>query len=138
QACAGQLEYTAADLGTLGGPAGVFATAMNNLGEVVGYGDIYTRYSHAFLYPGSGPILNLGSFGGDYSVSIATGVNDAGTIVGYSNSIAPGSSTHAFRYTQSGGMQDLGTLGGDESFALGVNNSGEIIGYSATSIPGGV
>ena len=63
---------------------------MNNLGEVVGYADTYTHYSHAFLYNGSGPLINLGSFGGDNSISIAKAINDQGMVVGYSDSSGSG------------------------------------------------
>ena len=128
-AYASNLQYTITDLGVLDGPSS-YATAMNNLGQVVGYADTYTEYSHAFLYAGSGPLLNLGSFGGDYSVSVATAINNSGMVVGYSNSSGSGEPTRAFLYTQSGGMQDLGTLGGQQAQATAINNLGQIVGYA--------
>jgi len=126
------IQYTITDLGTLTGPSS-FPTAMNNLGQVAGYGDIYTMYSHAFLYTGSGPLVNLGSFGGDSSVSVATGINNNGMVVGYSNYLGAGNTTHAFVYNQNSGMQDLGTLGGPTSYAEAVNNNGVVVGYSQTA-----
>jgi probable HAF family extracellular repeat protein len=133
-AIAGNIEYTITDLGVLpNAPSngGSYATAMSSAGEVVGYGDIYTDYSHAFLYTGSGPLINLGSFGGDYSVSSATSINASGTVVGYSGPTGPG--TLAFVYTQSGGMQNLGTLGGPTSSAASINDSGQIVGSADTA-----
>ena len=67
------VQYTVSDLGVIGSGPDSFPVGMNNLGQVVGYADTYTHYSHAFLYNGSGPLINLGSFGGDYSISVATG-----------------------------------------------------------------
>jgi probable HAF family extracellular repeat protein len=126
-AVAGNIEYTIADLGVLSSApsnGGSHPTAMNAAGEVVGYGDIYTDYSHAFLYAGGGPLVNLGSFGGDSSVSVATSINSSGMVVGYSGQPV------AFLYTQSGGMQTLGpVLGNTTSYAWGLNNNGQIVGY---------
>ena len=110
-----------------------YPVGMNNLGEVVGYADIYTQYSHAFLYNGSGPLINLGSLAGDYSVSCAR----RSTIRGWSlaTPTRPERATrpHAFVYTANGGMQDLGTLGGAQSYAYGINNSGQIVGIAQTA-----
>ena len=66
-------------------PARKVIRGLNALGQVVGSADTYTRYTHAFLYTGSGPLVNLGSFGGMYSVSVATGINNSGMIIGYSD-----------------------------------------------------
>ena len=73
KASAQSVQYTVSDLGVIGSGPDSFPVGMNNLGQVVGYADTYTHYSHAFLYNGSGPLINLGSFGGDYSLSVATG-----------------------------------------------------------------
>jgi probable HAF family extracellular repeat protein len=63
-------------------------------------------------------------------VSHATGVNDAGDVVGLSQ-------TAAFRYHaflhRGGSMIDLGTLGGDESHAYAINASGVVTGMALTS-----
>ncbi len=127
-----EIAYTITDLGVIGSGPSSFPTGMNNLGEVVGYADTYTHYSHAFLYPGSGPLVNLGSFGGDNSVSVAEAINNQGMVVGYSDSSGAGSDTRAFLYIQSGGMRDLGTLGGPDSAAVDINNSGQIVGSAQT------
>ena len=129
-ACASDIRYTVTDLGVIGSGPESFPTAMNNLGEVVGYADTYTNYAHAFLWNGSGPLINLGSFGGDSSLSVATAINDQGMVVGYSDSSGAGNDTRGFLYTGNGPMKDLGTLGGPDTQACDINNSGQIVGVS--------
>jgi probable HAF family extracellular repeat protein len=74
-------------------------------------------------------ITDLGTLGGDNSY--ATGINDAGQVVGDSRTAA--GTTHAFITGPNGvGMTDLGTLGGDYSTASGINDAGQVVGwYSA-------
>ncbi len=73
---------------------------------------------------------NLGSLGGDYSY--ASGINDAGQVVG--ESITDNGQTHAFITGPNGiGMTDLGTLGGNFSRAHAVNNFGQAVGDSYTA-----
>ncbi len=70
-------------------------------------------------------IIDLGALPGDTG-SLATGVNDAGQVVGYWS--PPKSSIHAFLYSN-GQMTDLGTLFGDtESVARGINDFGQVVG----------
>ena len=81
---------------------------------------------------------DLGSLGGPGSSSFATGINDAGQVVGYFET-ASGDS-HAFITGPNGeDMKDLGTLGlggpGSSSFATGINNAGQVVGYF--EVPGG-
>ncbi len=129
------IQYAITDLGELGGPIST-PNAMNNLGQVVGWAEIYTQYAHAFLYSGSGPMMNLGSFGGDYSVSVATGINNNGMVVGYSDEGGT-NPTIAFQYTPGGGMQNLGPVfGSTTSYAWGVNNNGQIVGFYAPASGG--
>jgi probable HAF family extracellular repeat protein len=69
------------------------------------------------------------------TISGATGINDSGEIVGYSN--VKGSSASdffAFLWTSSGGMTNLGTLsGGHSSCAFEINSAGVIAGDSFIS-----
>jgi probable HAF family extracellular repeat protein len=71
----------------------------------------------------------LGTLGGGSATAIA--MNNAGVIVGYSNTVA--ASTVAFSYSN-GSMSNLGTLGGQDSFAYAINNSGIIVGVSNTTV----
>lgn len=73
------------DLGTLGGLSS-YGTAINMSNHVVGYSMLKTNAMHAFLYNG-GQLVDLGSLspnvlGADYSVAL--GVNNSDTVVGYS------------------------------------------------------
>ncbi len=72
--------------------------------------------------------LDLGTLGG--TMSVATGVNDLGQVVGYS--FLPGGTTlqwdeHAF-YWENGVLLDMGTLGGRWSKATAINNRGDVVG----------
>lgn len=69
---------------------------------------------------------DLGALGG--IESWATGINNAGQVVGYFD--VPGRATHAFITGHNGvGMRDLGTFGEVESWASGINDSGQVAGY---------
>jgi len=77
------------DLGTLGGWESL-AYGINDRGQVVGYA--YTDASgghavyNAFLYSGSGPMLDLNNLidpASGWTLTGATGINDSGQIVGY-------------------------------------------------------
>ncbi len=113
---------TIVGLGDLGGGASE-ATAINNLGQVVGDSKTSSGQEHAFLYS-NGAMTDLGNSGAS---SYAYGVNDSGQVAGYS---IASSVIHAFRYSD-GKMTDLGTLGGDYSFGYAINKSGDVVGYSA-------
>ncbi|PTR14521.1 putative secreted protein with PEP-CTERM sorting signal [Nitrosospira sp. Nsp2] len=72
-------------------------------------------------------VTDLGTLGGNNS--IATGVNDAGQVAGYSDTA--GGVIHAFITGPDGmAMRDLGTLGGYSSSASGINGAGQVVGYS--------
>lgn len=65
---------------------------------------------------------------------MATGLNNLGQVVGYSE-IDSGGPTHAFLWDPARGMQDLGSLGGEFSQAWGVNDSSQVVGLALTAEP---
>ena len=100
-------------------------TAINNLGQVAGYG-IFDGKMRAFLYA-DGSVTILGTLGGGNSSG--WGINDSGQVAGWADVV--GGNGHAFRYSD-GQMQDLGTLGGTMSQAGAINNSGHVVGSAYT------
>lgn len=109
-------------MGTLGG---LFTNPdkINAPGLATGWTTTETMQV-AFLYDGY--LRSLGTLGGSYS--IGTSLNDAGHVVGQSETSA--GQTHAFLYAN-GAMMDLGTLGtGTFSAARGINNRRQVVGES--------
>ena len=102
------------------------ATAINDLGQVVGRGG---AGSGAFLWQ-DGTLTDLGVLPGMTS-SQAEDINASGQVVGSSGN---GSVYTAFIWTANGGMQALGTLGGCCSQATAINDLGQVVGYS--NLPG--
>lgn len=135
-------KYTVTDLGTLPGGSVSIARAINSAGWVVGEADVYGDF-HAFVYSGhatevssaSEPgMVDLGTLGGQNS--FATGISDAGAVVGYAET-APGA-IHAFVWRTGTALHDLGTLGGEHSAAMaiaprGATGAPSVTGWSETS-----
>ena len=114
-----------------------FANAVGDAGQVVGDCNNGSEGmglppSAAFVYS-QGTLTNLGTLGGN--VSVATGINASGAIVGYSATTGSFSNPiHAVYWSPgSTSPEDLGTLGGSTSEATGINASGQIVGYSETA-----
>lgn len=118
------------NLGALAGTSSSYATDVNRNGQVVGVSyTIGGEEFRAFIYQ-NGAMSDLGSLGG--SRSSATAINDAGQVVGWSNT-AEGQQ-HAYLHSE-GGMTDLNALPGVASSgwvlqsAIAINNAGQIMGY---------
>ncbi len=122
----GQVEYTATDLGTLGGPD-VQALGINSSGQVIGNADgAVSGTGFAFLWTAPGPMVSLGALGSLPTQSNATGINDSSWVVGQSNN-------EGFVYTPTTGMQGVGLLpGGSFSELYSINNSDTAVGGAAT------
>ncbi len=101
------------------------ARAINARGVLVG-GD----RGHAVLWE-AGRVTDLGTLGGRQS--LATGINDAGQVIGYSRTASGG--IHSFVW-HDGKMTDLGTLFGDQSMPVAINARGEIVGNVFGPSPG--
>ncbi len=124
------------ELTALNGSPTASAQAINELGWIVGSslaevspGQNQTR---ATLWKPDGTRVNLGMLeipGQSNNTSVALGVNDVGTIVGYFGN--PLAFSRAFYWTEATGMVDLGAPGGRSSFANDVNDSGYIVGYAS-------
>lgn len=112
-------------VGSLGGNYG-WANDINNAGQIVGISAKSNGVTHAFRKTNSS-MLDLGSLGASNDYSIAYGINDLGSVAGYSV-VAPNFSD-AFLYSGGGPMQDLGNLGGF-SRGFAVNNADHVTGAS--------
>ncbi len=91
---------------------------------------LFPTRAHAFLWPGSGPMQDLGTLGGHGSM--AFGINASGEIVGAS--YLPGDTVrHAVLWDATGVIHDLGGLGGNDAVAIGINDSGTVVGMALTT-----
>ena len=127
-ALAGAQTYTVTDLGTLPGDDESSGFWINNNGDIVGCSDTQTSEGYpctglvpgqrAFFWSQSTGMQDLGTLPGA-SVSGAIGLNDAGTVVGYSN-VKDRAATNfvAVEWSPSGAISKLGTLSGGSSSAL--------------------
>jgi len=118
------------DLGTLLASGGYsLAEGLNRFGEVVGQSTVGSGgQTHAFVWAQAHGMKDLGTLSGGLN-SIAYHVNDAGQIVGLSDSGT--SYSHAVLWTPDGKIQDLGTLpNATGSNANSINNSGQVVGFA--------
>jgi len=127
--------------GALTAPFWNTPVAINNNGDVAGFAgdpsDPTAGITHAFVWTRSGGVRFLNTASDDNST--ATGINDAGQVVGYF--VAGDGSLHGFVWDTEHGLQDLNAPGetdytGVIVLANDINNAGEITGRSATDANG--
>jgi len=123
------------EIPNFGGVAWNTPTAINNQGLVAGFSDFPGDGSgapnfHAFLWTGSGPLIDLKTLGSD-PFSAAFGLNEKGQVVG--QSLDADFNSRAFLW-QNGQIIDLNALALDGSpflvFANDINDRGEIAGQA--------
>jgi probable HAF family extracellular repeat protein len=100
------------------------ATAINDLGQVVGYVSIGQSY-HAFVWTLTGGMVDIGGLPGSVS-SYAFDINNAGQVAGYSTDAS--GHDRAFRWSASEGMIAVGLPGTENSHARGINSRGQVVG----------
>lgn len=115
------------DDGTMSDLGAFSAKAINDRGQVVGWGSTVDGV-HPFLWE-EGRITDLGTLDGGWGH--ANGINNRGQVVGAAHT-ATQKIAHAFLWYR-GRMSDLGTLGGKGSYAFDINNRGQIAGDSDIS-----
>lgn len=120
------------DLGTLPSGRNSQALGINKAGKVVGWSDTSSGSKHAVLWQNR-QINDLGTLDGN--PTIATAINNRGTVVGYSSSLENYNievPLHAFVW-KNGKVTDLNSLlpansGWQLTAAYGINDWGQIVG----------
>jgi probable HAF family extracellular repeat protein len=108
------------------------ATAVNGLGQVVGYfqapGPHMTARNRVFLYSDH-RITDLGTFGG--TDSIVTAINDSGQMAGTYGKESKADYAERVAFLYSGGQViKLGSFGNKVTIATDLNNTGQVVGHS--------
>ena len=146
-----EVRYTVERLPSLGGVQSR-GMAINNQGWVAGWSQRSDGTRRAALWRADGSATLLGTLGGPSSTVPWPGLNDAGMIVGISQTaetdprgedwscelggFLPNDTDRICRgfFWQSDVMRELPTLGGNHGFAAGVNNRGQIVGWAETPV----
>lgn len=137
QAQASPATYRVTDLGALGDSGDVYG--INDMGQVVGAYTTADGISHAAMWNTAGgsvtrtDLSTLGGASGATFGSAAFGINNAGQVVGRSET--PGGYLHAALWnTAAGGAAtDLETAGHPFSTAYAINSTGQVAGYAFAS-----
>jgi len=104
------------------------AFSINKQGQIVGSSVNANGHEHACLWTDPAQLPTELVSADDPTPSGATGINDAGLIVGYCGDFEY---KRAYKWTALLQKTDLGTLGGSTSCAWAVNNAGKIVGEAA-------
>jgi probable HAF family extracellular repeat protein len=114
------------------GTGNSIATAINNKGQVAGVArfNVATGLDTAFRWSDRTGMVNLGSLG-PTSSSVAFGINDAGTAVGWSDEAAGPRLTQVIKWPAGGGIVPLNNFPSIASLAHAISNGGQIVGSAA-------
>jgi probable HAF family extracellular repeat protein len=110
------------------GNAASAAAAINSLNTVAGWAKDQNGVQYAVTFDTT--LHQLPSLGGNAQ---ATGINDTGLVVGWSQDNSTPKKTLAALWLADASVHNLGTLGGSMSQALAINNAGDVAGWSMTS-----
>ena len=146
-----EVRYTVERLPSLGGVQSR-GMAINNQGWVAGWSQRTDGTRRAALWRDDGSATLLGTLGGPSSTVPWPGLNDAGLVVGISQTgetdplgedwscefggFFPNDTDRLCRgfFWENDVMRGLPTLGGNHGFATGVNNRGQIVGWAETAV----
>jgi probable HAF family extracellular repeat protein len=146
-----EVRYEVAKLPSLGGTQSR-GMAINAQGWVAGWSQRPDGTRRAALWRDDGSATLLGTLGGPSSTVPWPGLNDAGMIVGISQTgevdplnedwacelggFLPNDTNLICRgfVWENNVMRELPTLGGHHGFAAGVNNRGQIVGWAETTV----
>ena len=119
-----QIQYLSDPAGAIAGASR--ALAINNNGDAVGDSSYTNGGGHATFYH-NGVGRDLGNQTNGVN-TLATGINDAGDLCGYSDILRGNGVQQSFLY-RNGQYITLGTLPGETNiYAYGVSNDGDVIG----------
>jgi probable HAF family extracellular repeat protein len=134
-------DSTMKELPPLPGDSTSAATAINDLGQVVGISGACgvavgsVSAAHSVLWQNGVP-MNIGDLGG-HSWNTPTAINNLGTVVGFSLPAGQDGTLNfeAFLWTQAGGIVRLGKLLPSDirAEALGVNANNQVVGLSVSA-----
>lgn len=146
-----EVRYTVERLPSLGGVQSR-GMAINNQGWVAGWSQRSDGTRRGALWRDDGSATLLGTLGGPSSTVPWPGLNDAGLVVGISQTgetdplgedwscefggFFPNDTDRLCRgfFWENDVMQGLPTLGGNHGFATGVNDRGQIVGWAETAV----
>ncbi|HZI75006.1 MAG TPA: hypothetical protein VFD73_13465, partial [Gemmatimonadales bacterium] len=144
-------QYQVVKLPSIPGGTQARGMAINRQGWVAGWSNQADGSRRAVLWK-NGVLTDLNTLGGPSSTVPWPGLNDAGTVVGISQTGAsdplhedwscelggflPESTDLICRgfVWQDGVLRDLPPLGGNHSFGTGINNSGQVVGWAETAV----